>query len=167
MSFPEPFLTNSSAGSEKLKKLGIETAALSDDHSQAASPAAGTHGGARSKASKNLIPPSELQNKERRATEYWIKEQEQIGLDVLVDGEMYRGDMVAYFAEHIGGFSTAGTVRSYGNRFYKKPVIVSEVKWPGAITVDWWKFAQRLTKCKPVKGMLTGPYTPAMGAIRN
>ena len=32
------------------------------------------------------------------------------------------------------------------------------MKWPKAITVDWWKFAQGLTK-KPVKGMLTGPYT--------
>jgi len=35
---------------------------------------------------------------ERQATEYWIRSQERIGLDVLVHGEMERGDMVAYFA---------------------------------------------------------------------
>jgi 5-methyltetrahydropteroyltriglutamate--homocysteine methyltransferase len=49
-------------------------------------------------------------------------------------------------------------VRSYGNRYYRKPVIVDKVRWRGPITLEWWKFAQGLTK-KPVKGMITGPYT--------
>ncbi|MCX5726371.1 MAG: methionine synthase [Candidatus Saganbacteria bacterium] len=95
---------------------------------------------------------------EKKATEFWMKKQEEIGLDVLVDGEMYRGDMVAYFAEIFSGFKESGLVRSYGNRFYHKPIIVDEIKWNGPITVEWWKFAQSMTK-KPVKGMLTGPYT--------
>jgi 5-methyltetrahydropteroyltriglutamate--homocysteine methyltransferase len=146
-----------SSGAQKLKKLGVELP-LYPTTSVGSFPKPPELMEARTKASKNLISPTELQNKERRATEYWIKTQEEIGIDVLVDGEMYRGDMVAYFAEHIPGFSSAGTVRSYGNRFYKKPVIVSEIQWPGPITVDWWKFAQRLTN-RPVKGMLTGPYT--------
>jgi 5-methyltetrahydropteroyltriglutamate--homocysteine methyltransferase len=71
---------------------------------------------------------------------------------------MYRGDMVAYFAERMPGFTSGGLVRSYGNRYYHKPVITGEVDWPGAMTVDCWAFAQSLTK-KPVKGMLTGAYT--------
>src|SRR3989337_2993585 len=68
---------------------------------------------------------------ERRATAFWIKTQEEIGLDVLVDGEMYRGDMVAYFSELMPGFEQSGLVRSYGNRYYPKPIIVGEVQWPG------------------------------------
>jgi 5-methyltetrahydropteroyltriglutamate--homocysteine methyltransferase len=76
----------------------------------------------------------------------------------LVDGEQYRGDMVAYFAEKMGGFEIGDLVRSYGNRYYHKPIISGEVTWPGPMTVEWWKFAQRATS-KPVKGMLTGPYT--------
>jgi 5-methyltetrahydropteroyltriglutamate--homocysteine methyltransferase len=79
-------------------------------------------------------------------------------VDVLVDGEQYRGDMVAYFAETMGGFARGGLVRSYGNRYYHKPVIVGEMRWPGPITVDWWRWTQSLTG-RPVKGMLTGPYT--------
>jgi 5-methyltetrahydropteroyltriglutamate--homocysteine methyltransferase len=154
---PKTLSPKLSAGSEKLKKLGLELP-LYPTTSVGSFPKPPELMEARSKASKNLIPPAELLNKEKRATEYWIREQEQIGIDVLVDGEMYRSDMVAYFAEHIPGFSSAGTVRSYGNRFYKKPVISGEVSWPGPITVDWWKFAQRLTN-RPVKGMLTGPYT--------
>jgi 5-methyltetrahydropteroyltriglutamate--homocysteine methyltransferase len=77
---------------------------------------------------------------------------------VLVDGEQYRGDMVAYFAETMSGFARGGLVRSYGNRYYHKPVMVGPVRWPGPMTVDWWRWTQSLTT-RPVKGMLTGPYT--------
>ena len=77
---------------------------------------------------------------------------------MLVDGEQYRGDMVAYFAETMPGFAKGGLVRSYGNRYYHKPVMVGPVRWPGPMTVDWWRWTQSLTS-RPVKGMLTGPYT--------
>ena len=113
---------------------------------------------ARAKAARNAISRQELDGLERRATEYWVRAQEELGVDVLVDGEQYRGDMVAYFAETMGGFARGGLVRSYGNRYYHKPVIVGEVRWPGPITVDWWRWTQSLT-ARPVKGMLTGPYT--------
>ncbi|HSE94778.1 MAG TPA: methionine synthase [Methylomirabilota bacterium] len=113
---------------------------------------------ARAKATRQAITPAELDGLERRATEFWIRAQEELGLDVLVDGEQYRGDMVAYFAEKMGGFARGGLVRSYGNRYYHKPVIVGDARWPGPITVDWWRWTQSLT-AKPVKGMLTGPYT--------
>ena len=113
---------------------------------------------ARAKATRNAITPAELDRLERQATEFWIRLQEELGVDVLVDGEQYRGDMVAYFAEKMGGFARGGLVRSYGNRYYHKPVIVGEVRWPGPMTVDWWRWTQSLTS-RPVKGMLTGPYT--------
>ncbi|MBI3988973.1 MAG: methionine synthase, partial [candidate division NC10 bacterium] len=113
---------------------------------------------ARAEFSKKQISRSELEALERKATEFWMTFQEEIGLDVLVDGEMYRGDMVAYFAEAFHGFELGGFVRSYGNRYYRKPIIVGKVGWPGPITTSWWKFAQSLI-AKPVKGMVTGPYT--------
>jgi 5-methyltetrahydropteroyltriglutamate--homocysteine methyltransferase len=72
---------------------------------------------------RGRISEKELTDLEDRATKEWIDFQEQIGIDILVDGEMYRGDMVAYFAEHIPGFDPGGLVRSYGNRFYYKPII--------------------------------------------
>ena len=113
---------------------------------------------ARADYAQKKITRSELEQAERRATEFWIRKQEELGVDVLVDGEMYRGDMVAYFAEHMEGFQRGGLVRSYGNRYYHKPIISGEVRWKVPITVDWWKFAQGLTS-RPVKGMLTGAYT--------
>jgi len=113
---------------------------------------------ARAEAKKGKLTAAELRELEKKATAFWILKQEELGIDVLVDGEQYRGDMVAYFAERWPGFTEGGLVRSYGNRYYHKPVVTDEVRWPGPTTVDWWKYAQGLTK-KPVKGMLTGPYT--------
>jgi 5-methyltetrahydropteroyltriglutamate--homocysteine methyltransferase len=113
---------------------------------------------ARADFAKRKISREELENTERQATEFWIRKQEELGVDVLVDGEMYRGDMVAYFSEHLDGFEQGGLVRSYGNRYYHKPIINGEVRWKAPVTVEWWKFAQSLTS-RPVKGMLTGPYT--------
>jgi len=113
---------------------------------------------ARGKFARREIAQKELEALERKATAFWVQQQEEIGIDVLVDGEQYRGDMVAYFADVMPGFKMGGLVRSYGNRYYHKPVIVGRIQWPGPITVKWWKFAQGLTG-KPIKGMLTGPYT--------
>lgn len=113
---------------------------------------------ARFQFSKNQISKQELEELERKATREWIEFQDEIGIDILVDGEMYRGDMVTYFAENFKGFEISGLVRSYGNRFYRKPVAVGEIERANPVTVDWYRYAQGLTK-RPVKGMLTGPYT--------
>ena len=113
---------------------------------------------ARADFAKRKITAKELHKIEQKETEKIIRMQESLGLDILVDGELYRGDMVAYFAENLEGFKIGGLVRSYGNRYYHKPIIVGEIRRKKPITVEWFKFAQSLTK-KPVKGMLTGPYT--------
>jgi len=118
---------------------------------------------ARSQFSQGKLDRGELEKLERQATQYWIRSQERLGLDVLVHGEMERGDMVAYFAgepggQTIEGMKLGGLVRSYGNRYYHKPVISGKLRWPGPMTVGMWRYAQGLTD-RPVKGMLTGPYT--------
>jgi len=113
---------------------------------------------ARNQNSRGKLGAAELLELERKATLEWVRVQEDIGLDILVDGEMYRGDMVAYFAERLEGFKIGGLVRSYGNRYYHKPVIAGKLARPKPMTVEWWQYAQSLTD-KPVKGMLTGPYT--------
>jgi len=113
---------------------------------------------ARNQNARGKLSNAELVELERKATLEWIRIQEEIGLDILVDGEMYRGDMVAYFADLLDGYSEGGLVRSYGNRYYHKPVISGKLARPTPMTVEWWQYAQSLTD-KPVKGMLTGPYT--------
>jgi 5-methyltetrahydropteroyltriglutamate--homocysteine methyltransferase len=113
---------------------------------------------ARTRAAKGDLKRGELRVLEERATEDWIRFQEEVGLDILVDGEQYRGDMATYFAENLDGMEVSGLVRSYGNRYYKKPIIVGELARAKPISVGWFRFAQARTE-KPVKGMITGPYT--------
>ena len=97
-----------------------------------------------------------LQDQTARAVEW----QETIGLDVLVHGEFERNDMVQYFGEQLAGFAftTHGWVQSYGSRYVRPPVQFGDVSRPKPMTVEWWQYAQSLTK-KPMKAMLTGPVT--------
>jgi 5-methyltetrahydropteroyltriglutamate--homocysteine methyltransferase len=113
---------------------------------------------ARNEYAAGRLQREELSELERRATREVIALQEEIGLDILVGGEMERGDMVAFFAEQLDSMAMGGLVRAYGNRYYHKPVITGPLSWNGQMTVEMWKFAQSLTE-KPVKAMLTGPYT--------
>jgi 5-methyltetrahydropteroyltriglutamate--homocysteine methyltransferase len=89
-----------------------------------------------------------------------IREQESLGLDVLVHGEAERNDMVEYFGEQLEGysFSRFGWVQSYGSRCVKPPILFGDISRPHTMTVDWIQYAQSLTD-KPMKGMLTGPVT--------
>jgi 5-methyltetrahydropteroyltriglutamate--homocysteine methyltransferase len=114
---------------------------------------------ARERYRKGHIGQDELRQEERRATQEVIALQEELGLDLLVHGEMERGDMVAYFAERWRGFTLSLPVRSYGNRYYQKPMVVDRVSLgAGPVAVEAYREAQALTS-RPVKGMLTGPYT--------
>jgi 5-methyltetrahydropteroyltriglutamate--homocysteine methyltransferase len=89
-----------------------------------------------------------------------IRQQEELGLDVLVHGEPERNDMVEYFAALLDGFVTteAGWVQSYGSRCVKPPILYGDVSRPAPMTVAWTRYAQSLS-LRPVKGMLTGPVT--------
>jgi 5-methyltetrahydropteroyltriglutamate--homocysteine methyltransferase len=89
-----------------------------------------------------------------------VREQEALGLDVLVHGEAERNDMVEYFGEQLDGyaFSQFGWVQSYGSRCVKPPILFGDISRPKAMTVEWIKYAASQT-AKPMKGMLTGPVT--------
>lgn len=112
----------------------------------------------RYRVSKGVQNPLELERKEKLSTEVWVRQQEKMGLDVLVDGEMNRGDFIECFAKKINGFEVGGTVRCYGNRYYRKPVVRSRLEWKEPLVIDMWQYAQRMTH-RPVKAVLTGPYT--------
>lgn len=109
---------------------------------------------------KGSLPTADYEAFLEQATAECIRQQEKIGLDVLVHGEFERNDMVEYFGEQLDGFAFTknGWVQSYGSRCVKPPVIYGDVTRPGPMTVRWSSYAQSLTE-KPMKGMLTGPIT--------
>lgn len=114
----------------------------------------------RFRVSRGIHQNSELDRKEKLSTEIWVRQQERFGFDAIVDGEMDRGDMVQHVAQKINGFEQGGTVRCVGNRYYRKPIVKSKIEWSAPLVHDNWRYAQRLTH-KPVKAVLTGPFTLA------
>ncbi|WP_103967147.1 5-methyltetrahydropteroyltriglutamate--homocysteine S-methyltransferase [Nitrosomonas ureae] len=106
------------------------------------------------------LPETEYRQAMRREIEVCVREQEALGLDVLVHGEPERNDMVEYFGEQLAGFTFTqfGWVQSYGSRCVKPPIIYGDISHSHAMTTEWIEYAQSLTR-KPMKGMLTGPVT--------
>ncbi|KAK0453496.1 cobalamin-independent synthase [Armillaria borealis] len=115
---------------------------------------------ARAKLGKGEITEAQYDEFIKKEIESVVRFQEKIGLDLLVHGEPERNDMVQYFGERLSGFvfTQNAWVQSYGSRYVRPPIIVSDVSRPNPITVQWSSYAQSLTK-KPMKGMLTGPVT--------
>jgi 5-methyltetrahydropteroyltriglutamate--homocysteine methyltransferase len=115
---------------------------------------------ARAAFKRGELPPDGYRTAMRAEIAHAVREQEAIGLDVLVHGEAERNDMVEYFGEQLEGFafSANGWVQSYGSRCVKPPVLYGDVSRPRPMTVEWSTYAQSLTE-RPMKGMLTGPIT--------
>ena len=104
------------------------------------------------------IDASELRKAEDQAVGEWIKLQERLGLELLTDGEMRRGDMVGFLVGRLDGLEDAGLVRCFGNRYYHRPRVSGPIVRRDSLTVEDWKAAQALT-AKTVKAVLPGPYT--------
>lgn len=115
---------------------------------------------ARAKYTKGEITEEEYETFIKKEIDHVVAFQEKIGLDLLVHGEPERNDMVQYFGEQFDGFvfTQNAWVQSYGSRYVRPPIIVSDVSRPHPITVKWSSYAQSVAK-KPMKGMLTGPVT--------
>lgn len=87
-------------------------------------------------------------------------EHERSGLDVVVDGEMRRNEMVEYFAHRIDGYEFNGPVKVWGHNYFDKPSITNEVEYDEPWLVDEFEFTDSVAS-RPVKVPITGPYTLA------
>ncbi len=89
-----------------------------------------------------------------------IKTLEDIGLDVVYDGEVRRVEMYEYPVRYIEGFEFAGEVRSWDNKYYKKARCVGRVAYKNNFHGEEFKFVKDNSK-RMVKVPVTGPYTLA------
>ena len=87
-------------------------------------------------------------------------EHERAGLDVVVDGEMRRNEMVEFFAHRIAGYEFHGPVKVWGHNYFDKPSVVDEVQYDDPWLVDEFEFTDGAAE-RPVKVPITGPYTLA------
>jgi 5-methyltetrahydropteroyltriglutamate--homocysteine methyltransferase len=87
-------------------------------------------------------------------------EHERAGLDVVVDGEMRRNEMVEYFAARIDGYEFNGPVKVWGHNYFDKPSVIEEVSYGEEWLVSEYEFTAGVAS-RPVKVPITGPYTLA------
>ncbi|GAD51491.1 5-methyltetrahydropteroyltriglutamate--homocysteine methyltransferase [Halarchaeum acidiphilum MH1-52-1] len=87
-------------------------------------------------------------------------EHERAGLDVVVDGEMRREEMVEFFARRIDGYEFNGPVKVWGHNYFDKPSVASPVAYDEPWLLDEYEFAAGVAD-RPVKVPITGPYTLA------
>ena len=90
-----------------------------------------------------------------------LQEQADAGLDLVTDGQIRWDDEQTYIAQSLDGISIDGLIRWFDtNMYYRQPVIEGPVAWREPITVRDFTFAKERS-AKPVKAVLTGPYTLA------
>lgn len=90
-----------------------------------------------------------------------IAEQVEAGLDLVTDGQIRWQDPVTYLAQGLEGFEITGLLRWFeSNTYYRQPVATGPIRWTRPLLVDDFRFAREHSP-KPVKALVTGPYTIA------
>lgn len=90
-----------------------------------------------------------------------IGEQTEAGLDIITDGQIRWDDDQTYIARRLEGFEIGGLIRYFDtNTYYRQPNVVGPVGWREPILVRDYEFAAGHSE-KPVKALITGPYTLA------
>src|SRR5437870_1951318 len=111
------------------------------------------------------IVEAELQAIERDTVREVLREQNEIGIDLVTDGQISWYDSQSHFAGKLTSVETNGLVRYFDtNTYYRQPVVHGAVAWKAPVLADDWKFAQANSKV-PVKAVLTGPVTLASLAL--
>ena len=76
---------------------------------------------------------------------YAIRLLEQVGLDVVYDGEQRRTEMYDHVAAFARGFEPRGTVRSFDNKYYNKAAVVESPTVDGPQDVEEYEFVRAHT----------------------
>lgn len=100
-----------------------------------------------------------MRRAQETAVSEWLALQEQIGVDLAVDGEQYRRSMTTYFLEGWGCADVdPDAVWVLDNLYGQRAVISRPATEPRALLADWYRFAAGQTRL-PLKATITGPYT--------
>lgn len=118
-----------------------------------------------SKLDRGEITRDELAKIADEVTIEVLDEQADAGLDLVTDGQIRWEDEQTYLAREMTGISINGLIRWFDtNMYFRQPVIEGDVAWQRPITVRDYAFAVEHSQ-KPVKPVLTGPYTLAQLSI--
>lgn len=111
------------------------------------------------------ISDVEFQKVQDSVVEEVILEQIEAGLDLVTDGQIRWYDPISHLTGRMEGIQTDGLLRFFDTNFYfRQPVIMGKVWRRKPLVLDEFCFAKTVSS-KPVKVVLTGPYTLARSSI--
>jgi 5-methyltetrahydropteroyltriglutamate--homocysteine methyltransferase len=114
-----------------------------------------------SRLDRGEIDEADLRAIEQDTVKAVLREQNEIGIDLVTDGQISWYDSQSHLAAKLASVEINGLVRYFDtNTYYRQPVIRGTVSRKGPLVVDEWKFAQLNSKAA-VKAVLTGPVTLA------
>jgi len=94
-----------------------------------------------------------------------IREQIEAGVELPTDGQIRWYDPYSHFARGLEGIEINGLLRLFDTNFYfRQPVVKGPVRRRRPILLGEYAFARSVSS-RPVKPVLTGPYTLARGSI--
>ena len=94
-----------------------------------------------------------------------IREQLEAGVELPTDGQVRWYDPYSHVARGLEGIEVNGLLRLFDTNFYfRQPVVKGPIRRRGPILLGEYELARRVSP-RPVKPVLTGPYTLARGSI--
>jgi len=123
------------------------------------------HRQAHARWEKGEISQEEFDRIQDEVTSEIIDEQVRAGLDIVTDGQIRWYDPISHIVRKLDGCEINGLLRFFDTNFYfRQPVIAGTIKRMEPILRREFEFAQGVSP-KPVKPVLTGPYTLARLSI--
>jgi 5-methyltetrahydropteroyltriglutamate--homocysteine methyltransferase len=120
---------------------------------------------AHAKLERGEISQEEFSQVQKQTVREIISEQLGTGLDIITDGQVTWADPISHFMKKIGGCEIDGLLRFFDTNFYfRQPVIKGELKWTSSAVADDFCFVRGIST-RPVKPVVTGPYTLARSSI--
>ena len=114
---------------------------------------------------KGEKPEDAVRAAQDRMTELALAEQAEAGLDLVTDGQIRWADPISHLAGKLSGIRINGLLRFFDtNSYFRQPVAKGKIERIAPLILDEFKFAQEKSM-RPLKAILTGPYTLARHSI--
>lgn len=107
------------------------------------------------------ISPRQFSALQDEVTREVIAEQIAAGVELVTDGLIRWHDPLSHIASHFSGFKIGGLLRFFDtNYLFRQPIVSGRIRGGKPFLVKEFQFA-RAVSSRPVKPVLTGPYTLA------